>query len=227
MRLLSIETATSVCSVAVHRDGHCEGHTDLEDGMAHSRELGSITEKLLHQLHLNTRDLDAVIVSKGPGSYTGLRIGVSFANAICYAQEIPLIGINTLEILASAAISERPGDHYYCPMIDARRMEVYRAIYDQDLKEIETTSPLIVEGNSFDYLKGDKKIVLFGNGMEKCKDVLGEDDSFIYLDNVKLSARFSGTIGKRKYDRGEFEDLAYFEPFYLKSFQAKPSKKLL
>jgi tRNA threonylcarbamoyladenosine biosynthesis protein TsaB len=212
--------------VAVHDQDGCLAYIDRDEGMLHSKELAVLTKELLERQKIRFNEIDGIVVSKGPGSYTGLRIGVSFAKALCFSMNIPLIGINTLEILTSAAVSRIQKNIYYGPMIDARRMEVYMAIYDRDLNELQNISPVIIDSNSLEGWN-DKQIALIGNGIHKCKPFFEEDPNVIFLDEVKLSARYSGNIAINKFSKGEFEDLAYFEPFYLKGFQAKPSKKLL
>jgi tRNA threonylcarbamoyladenosine biosynthesis protein TsaB len=169
-------------------------------------------------------DIDAVAVSKGPGSYTGLRIGVSAAKGFCFSLNIPLISVDTLQAMAK---SQNHQNVFFCPMIDARRMEVYTALYDAEGNKIEDISAKIIDENSFEKELKANKIIFFGDGAEKCRVVLESNPNAIFIENVHPSAKYVNELALEKYNNKEFEDLAYFEPFYLKDFIATTPKKLL
>ena len=213
--ILNLETATTNCSVSIARDGKTIAL--LEENSAnysHAEKLHLFIEQCLLEANIETADLDAVAVSKGPGSYTGLRIGVSAAKGLCYALDIPLISIGTLSIMAHSISADKG---YIIPLIDARRMEVYAAVFDHEHKEVKTTWAEIVDENSFaDYIS-DKPIYLIGNGAEKCKDVLTYE--WINFDLAILpSADTMSALSYKMFVEKQFEDTAYFEPFYLKDF---------
>jgi len=226
-RILSIETSTEICSVALHDSMAILGYCEVHEGMMHSKKLAGLIQELLEGENLSTGELNAVAVSKGPGSYTGLRIGVSMAKGICFAHSIPLIGVDSLQSMALAAYTRDGTFHQYGAMMDARRMEVYFGLYDQELNPINQVTPLVVEEGILDQISSDGKLVLFGNGMEKCREMLSVNSGITFMENIDVSSREIGVLARSKYEKKEFEDLAYFEPFYLKSFVAKPSKKLL
>lgn len=225
--ILSIENATPICSIALHRDGELLAFK--EDNLQNTQaELITLyIDEVLKEAGKTYKDLDAIAVGKGPGSYTGLRIGVSTAKGLCYSLDIPLIGINTLEGMAAGAIESGlvRENSLLCPMIDARRMEVYCAIYDQKLTTISLTAPVIIEETSFINFFKDNFVTLFGNGADKCKEVL-KTDKALYI-NLQPSARYLGKLALDAYNHQAFEDVAYFEPFYLKDFIATKPKKLL
>ncbi|NNF21328.1 MAG: tRNA (adenosine(37)-N6)-threonylcarbamoyltransferase complex dimerization subunit type 1 TsaB [Saprospiraceae bacterium] len=224
--ILSLETATDVCSVALHDDGQLIVDFNLLVEKAHSTSLANLVEKALDFAGSNQKELDAVAVSKGPGSYTGLRIGTSLAKGICFGLDKPLIAINTLEALAWQA------HHFFkeallCPMIDARRMEVYHLLKDPNFETIRETTNLVVDENSFNDLLENQTICFFGNGAGKCKKMLDHQSNAIFVDNIHASASSVGELANKKLIEGDFEDLAYFEPFYLKEFVAGKPKKLV
>lgn len=224
--ILSIETATSICSVALHKDGVSVAVEELLRDRSHSAYLNDCIEHLLGTAGLQFGDLDAVAVSKGPGSYTGLRIGTSTAKGLCYALDIPLIAVNTLEAMARDVNRFNNERALLCPMIDARRMEVYHLIMDHAGKVIQPTRALVVTPDAFDYwLKSGGILWLFGNGAEKTRDILQERKGIIHIKDVISSAAFIGRIAYERYTKEKFEDVAYFEPFYLKDFIAKKPKK--
>lgn len=221
--ILNIETATTVCSVSVAKDGKLLGTKEQNGDYSHAENLTLFIEEVIKQSGITLKQLDAVAVSKGPGSYTGLRIGVSTAKGLCYALEKPLIAINTLQHL-SLALTLKDGE-LACPMIDARRMEVYCAIYDQQGKELMPTSAEIIDEHSFaDFLK-EHKVIFAGDGAAKCKDVLSKKSNAIFVDNVFPSAKNMITLSEKAFQEKQFENLAYFEPFYLKDFVAGKKKQ--
>ena len=218
--LLNIETATTVCSVSLSRDEEILFCKELNEGFTHAENLHLFIEEALKETGLQASQLNAIAVSKGPGSYTGLRIGVSTAKGLAYALGIPLISVDTLQVMSlAAANSLREEPDFYCPMIDARRMEVYMGIYDRHFTPLIPIEALIVDENSklkFDTYTGT--LCFFGDGMEKCKSLLNTNQRSIFPENIMPSARFMPYFSSQKFKAREFEDLAYFEPFYLKDF---------
>jgi tRNA threonylcarbamoyladenosine biosynthesis protein TsaB len=176
---------------------------------------------VLKDAGIASKQLQAISVGKGPGSYTGLRIGVSAAKGLAFGLNIPVIAVNTLEIMAYSVTRRMDSDSVFCPMLDARRMEVYCAMFDKDLKMIKETSAQIVDEKNLSYFSFSKPTVFFGDGMPKCKDILSTLDNSVFIDNVKPSAVFLAGLSYKKYQSKTFEDLAYFEPFYLKDFVVK------
>ncbi len=223
--ILSIETSTKVCSVGLHDRGHLVADQSYHLSKSHSSLLPGIINELLENSSVAKADLNAVAVSAGPGSYTGLRIGVSSAKGLCFGLRIPLISIPTLEILLEKAISVVNGTCYILPMIDARRMEVYTMITNETGKIIEETHALVLEESTFDHLTG-KPVWLVGNGAEKFKSINHRPDIRIEGEWFP-DARYMGRIAYRRFRKEEFEDLAYFEPDYLKEFQTKKAKNQL
>jgi tRNA threonylcarbamoyladenosine biosynthesis protein TsaB len=224
--LLSLETSTNTCSVALHHliSGEICTYFELQVEKAHSSFLTLLVEQALFFSGQSMQNLKAVAVSSGPGSYTGLRIGISAAKGFCYALQIPLISVNSLEAMSKEVSSyySHYEDVILCPMIDARRMEVYTALYDVKGECLKNTHPLIVEEQSFD-LFSTKKLIFFGNGASKCKKVL-KNDNFQFLDNIVPSSKWVGNIALKKYQNQDFEDVAYFEPDYLKEFMTSTPK---
>jgi len=219
--ILCLETSSKVCSVAIGKDGlilDCE-ESDREN--AHSSQLTSLIDLAVHNAGLELTDLDAIAVSMGPGSYTGLRIGVAAAKGFCFALDKPLIARSTLKSLAYG-MTLKPGnpDALLCPMLDARRMEVYTAVYDRTLTEIDPVSAKIITSESFSSLLKTSKVVFAGEGSEKCKSLIGIYPNSVFLDDFRLSARFLYPLAQEKLTIGSFENLAYFEPYYLKDFVA-------
>lgn len=223
-RILSLETSTKVCSIALHDDGKLVADQTYHLEKSHSSLLPQIVKELLSNCEVELSSVDAYAVSAGPGSYTGLRIGVTTAKGLAFAAQKPLIGVSTLHAMLHQIQKVHPEDAYFCPMIDARRMEVYCLLSDHEKQEWEI-SPLIVESNSFEDFR-DKPLYLFGDGAMKTKEVLNQEN-LVWLPNIHPSAREIGELAEVKFKKGELEDVAYFEPFYLKEFQTKPAKKLL
>ncbi|WP_106828761.1 tRNA (adenosine(37)-N6)-threonylcarbamoyltransferase complex dimerization subunit type 1 TsaB [Parabacteroides pacaensis] len=222
--ILNIETSTQVCSVALTQGGEVLLEKVSFEGPSHAVLLGTYVEEALNYVKERAVKLDAVAVSSGPGSYTGLRIGVSMAKGLCFGLGIPLIGIHTLEILAKKAVSVTQEENaLYCAMLDARRMEVYAAIYDASLQEVREPSADIVTSETYpDYLmKG--RMYFFGNGAAKCKEVLTSENAF-FLDDLYPLASDMASLSEKAFTGGKFEDVAYFEPFYLKEFVATIAK---
>lgn len=217
MTLLHLETSTKNCSVAISRNGDllclCEEH---EKQYGHSEKLHQFVNWALEGAGISLNEINAVCVSKGPGSYTGLRIGVSAAKGFCFALDIPLLSLNSLEILAQSQIDN--GFDLIIPMIDARRMEVYTAVFDRNGKQISEIEAKILDETSFQEL-ADKKIVFVGDGVAKSKSILNLPKAE-FIENIHPSGKNMIHLAEEKFKKKEFEDVAYFEPFYLKEFIA-------
>lgn len=226
--ILHIETSTSVCSVSVSEDGMSVFSKEDYDGPSHAVSLGVFVDEALSLVDSHAMMLDAVAVSCGPGSYTGLRIGVSMAKGVCYGRNIPLIGLPTLEVLSVPILlyHELPENALLCPMIDARRMEVYAAIYDRALHMKREISADIVDENSYLNFLDEYPVYFFGNGAEKCKDKINHPNAH-FIDNIHPVAKMMFPLAEKAMANGDFKDVAYFEPFYLKEFVATKPKRLL
>jgi tRNA threonylcarbamoyladenosine biosynthesis protein TsaB len=228
--ILNIETATGVCSVALARDGQLLGLKESNTKNSHASVLTLFMDEVIKTADIALSDLDAIAVSEGPGSYTGLRIGVAAAKGLCYALEKPLIGVSTLRAMAIGMVPPVPADQpahiLYCPMIDARRMEVYCAIFDEKGKEIRETRAEIIDENSFMEYLGKNRIVFAGDGSLKCRPLFDKHPNAVFSEDFQASARFMISLSEEKFSQKNFEDLAYFEPYYLKDFIAgKPRVK--
>lgn len=227
--ILNIETATEICSVTVSENGNLIFHKEETKGPSHAVLLGVFVNEAMEEIRLQKIKLDAVAVSCGPGSYTGLRIGVSEAKGLCFGLGIPLIAINTLKIMAHGVLKNKEVDQdtLLCPMIDARRMEVYDVLLNNKLEEVRPVSADIIDENSFADFLEESKIIFFGNGAAKCKDVLPKGNS-IFLENIYPKALDMIELSEEAYRNKDFVDVAYFEPFYLKEFVATtPKNKVL
>lgn len=224
--LLTLETSTTACSVALHDGPTLIGCYELFVEKSHSSAITLLTDSLLSHNGLTTKDLSGVCVSAGPGSYTGLRIGASTAKGLCYALDIPLVAVSTLAAMAlQASEMVTDPDCVLVPMLDARRMEVYTAFYRPDMQELKAPAPLIIGEDTWQAERAAHRLVLLGNGAAKCRDVFG--DTVTYLPHIRPSAAFVGSIGATRLAAGEFEDLAYFEPAYLKEVYTRPPKERL
>ncbi len=265
--ILNIETATTVCSVSLARDGELLSFKEQNGDYSHAENLTLFIEDVCKRANISLKDVDAIAVSKGPGSYTGLRIGVSTAKGLCYSLDKPLIAINTLKHLALSVLpilptlttpdsqlptpdSQLPTPHsplptpdsqlptpnsqlptpnsplptHLCPMLDARRMEVYCAVYDSKGNEVRATAAEIIDENSFGEIFKTSKIVFFGDGAAKCKGVLSHNINAVFLDDIVPSAKDMIKLAEEAFNAKTFEDVAYFEPFYLKDFVAGKKK---
>ncbi|MFQ3215163.1 MAG: tRNA threonylcarbamoyladenosine biosynthesis protein TsaB [Marivirga sp.] len=226
--ILSIETSTSICSVAIHHDGSLVAECDLHLEKSHSGSLNLLIEQLLTHCDLSMGAISAIAVSSGPGSYTGLRIGMSTAKGLCYALEIPLIGVSSLDAMAKQVIPYLYSDQksVLVPMIDARRMEVYYKCLDAGLKEVKPLHNLVLEKDSFDaLLEQFERVILFGNGSEKALDIYSGIGNLKLISGVTPKAKHLGYLAAEKFVNNEFESLAYFEPSYGKEFYTPVSKK--
>lgn len=222
--ILCLETATPSCSVALVHNGEVLACEEDPKGQNHSEKITLFIDSVMKKAGISYDQLDAVAVSMGPGSYTGLRIGVSTAKGICYAVSKPLIAMETLEAMAyggkvviSSERSERR-NLLLIPAIDARRMEVYAAIFDENVNKIKDTEAVIIDENSFADLKKDHHLYLFGDGADKCAEIFADDDKITVIKDFYCSAKYMNTIAQQKFNNSEFVDVAYFEPFYLKDF---------
>ena len=233
--ILNIETSTEVCSVSLAKNGEVVYQKESTEGMNHSRLLTVFIEQLFSENNLDIKTLDAVAVSKGPGSYTGLRIGVSVAKGLCYGLGIPLISVGSLKTLGVYTATNysrftnipATAEPLFCPMIDARRMEVYTALYDLKGNEIRPVSAEIITSDFLAETLEKQPVLFFGNGAAKCAGVL-QHEKAVFAGPTTTSAAFMTHLSNRKYVAKQFEDVAYFEPFYLKNFVATiPKNKIL
>ena len=230
--ILCIETGTNICSVGIARDGELVSLRESVEGRDHAKHVGVFVDELLRETGVAPDELDAVAVGMGPGSYTGLRIGVSFAKGLCYGLQIPLVAVGSLDALAEVAIEDNEAgilaveswdEAVLCPMVDARRMEVYTRLYNAKGEPLSDVAAEVVDENTFADVRRDKRLVIFGNGAEKCREVLHDA---VYVE-VAPSARGLARLAEHRLQAGQTEDIAYFEPFYLKDFIVIPSKKKL
>ncbi len=228
--ILCLETATPVCSVALN-DGCCTlAVRETEGQNAHSEKITNFIREAMETAGIDYHQLDAVAVSKGPGSYTGLRIGVSTAKGICYAADLPLMAIDTLEAMAYGMKgklgSQIAENDLLIPMIDARRMEVYAAIFDANLNRIKDTEAVVVDENSFAELRQNRRLWLFGDGAPKLSELFENQPNISIINGFKPSAAYMRPLAEKAMKEQQFVDVAYFEPFYLKDFVAgKPHVK--
>ena len=230
--ILCIETGTDICSVGIARDGELMSLRESDQGRDHAKQVAVFVDELLRETGVKPDELDAVAVGMGPGSYTGLRIGVSFAKGLCYGLNIPLLAVGSLEALTDVAIKDYEAgiiqvegwdEAFLCPMVDARRMEVYTQMFDAQGLPLNEVKAEIVTEESFEEWRNERQLVIFGNGAAKCREVLS-DATYI---NVTPSARGLAALAHQRLEAGQTEDIAYFEPFYLKDFIIIPSKKKL
>lgn len=226
--ILHIETSTEVCSVALSEDGQCIFSKEDMQGPSHAVTLGVYVDEALSFANSHAIPLDAVAVSCGPGSYTGLRIGVSTAKGVCYGMDLKLLSVPTLKVMCVPILLRDilPDDALLCPMIDARRMEVYAAVYDRALREVRPVQADIVDEQSYSEYLEKHPVYFFGNGSAKCKEKITHPNAH-FLDDVHPLAKWMFPLAERQMMTGQFEDVAYFEPFYLKEFVASKPKNLL
>ena len=224
--LLHIETATEICSVALSQGADILGVEESADGNSHSKNLLPFIERLMAGTAHQIKDLDGIVVSIGPGSYTGLRIGVSTAKGMAYSLGIPVITVSTLESIAQGAKLHAGANNCdIVPMIDARRMEVFAARYDSDMNLLDEVAAVIVDENAYSELLREKEVFFCGNGMPKCKALLSQFPNARFAD-FTLSAQYMLPAALKKWEAKDFADTAYFEPFYLKEYVAgKPNVK--
>ena len=227
--ILHIETSTNVCSVAVSEDSHVifEQSEHGEHG-AGAERLGTMVDEALSFTDNHAIPFDAVAVSCGPGSYTGLRIGVSMAKGLCYGRDLKLIAVPTLELLCVPVLLRElvHGDPLLCPMIDARRMEVYSALYDRALKVVRPVGADVVTAETYRQFLDERPVYFFGNGAKKCMEVIDHPNAH-YIDGIEPLAKWMQPLAEKRFLQERFEDVAYFEPFYLKDFVAIKAKPLV
>ncbi len=235
--IIHIETSTDICSAALSQDGECLFHEETpnalkpnqsKNGPNHARVLAPMVEEMVSMADSHAIPIDAVAVSGGPGSYTGLRIGASTAKGLCYGRNLKLISVPTLKLLCTPVLLYRddvPENALLCPMIDARRMEVYAAVYDRALKEVRPIGADIVTAETYLPYLEKGPVCFFGNGAEKCKAVITHHNAIFFPDIVPL-AKDMVALAERAFLNGQFEDTAYYEPFYLKDFVAGKPRKL-
>jgi len=227
--ILNIETSTAVCSVALGADGQVLEHHENYDGQTHATLLSAYIQDVMRYVRAREMKLDAVAVSIGPGSYTGLRIGLSEAKGLAYGLDIPLIAVNTLQLLTVSTMFNHviDDDVLYAPMIDARRMEVYTAVYNAALQAIVKPQPLILDCDSFSSVLAGNKVVFMGDGSDKARQVIKHRNAQ-FVDRVKPVALDMIALSERAFRQQDFADVAYSTPFYLKEFQATvPRNKVL
>ena len=228
--ILHIETSTQMCSVAVSEDSQVIYHDESESTVkgASAERLGSMIDEAMSFTDSHAIPFDAVAVSGGPGSYTGLRIGVSMAKGVCYGRDLKLISIPTLELLCVGPLLGEKVEEgaLLCPMLDARRMEVYAALYERSLKPVRSVGADVVSADTYKEWLDKGPVYFFGNGAAKCMDVIAHPNAHL-IEGVEPLAKWMMPLAERRFLQEQFEDVAYFEPFYLKDFVAKASKKLL
>ena len=228
MLILSLDTSTAICSVALHQDGALLGSYELFTERTSSAMLTTLISNVVEHTGHTLNELDAVAVAKGPGSYTGLRIAVSTAKGLCFSLDKPLLAINTLAAMIEQIRAFYPPTYTLCPMIDARRMEVYCAFYGaSDGRELQPTAAVIINEQSFSERLAEGPVVFFGDGAEKCRVVLGTHPNAIFAAELIVpSARTVGKLASQAFPAGHFEDVATFEPFYLKDFMTTMPRKM-
>lgn len=220
--ILSLETATTNCSVALASDGKVVASRSINSGYSHSEKINVFIEEVIAQAGVTLKDLQAVAVSSGPGSYTGLRIGISTAKGLCYALDIPLIAVNTLDAMAQGFNAGK--DELIVPMIDARRMEVYSAVYDSEKKRVSEIEAIVVDDQYYSNFRSEKKLVLAGDGADKCQALFQNESSIIIQTSFVPQAEFMAELAEQKFQNSDIENVALFEPFYLKEFVAGPKR---
>lgn len=227
--ILNIDTSTNVCSVAVSQDGACIFDKEDHSGPNHAERLGAFVDEALSFIDNHAIPLDAVAVSCGPGSYTGLRIGVSMAKGICYGRDVKLLAVPTLELLCVPVLLREmvtDDDALLCPMLDARRMEVYAQLFTRSLREVQPIQADVVDADTYREYLDKHPVYFFGNGAMKCKEVIDHPNAH-FIEGIEALAKNMLPLAERRMAREEFEDVAYFVPFYLKDFVAKQPRKLL
>jgi tRNA threonylcarbamoyladenosine biosynthesis protein TsaB len=233
-KILCIETSTEVCSVAIAQNGRVLALREDKSGLNHSKLLTVFIDELLRENKLNVSDFAAVAVSRGPGSYTGLRIGVSAAKGLCYGAGIPLIAVCPLQAMAQHVVAncshfgfELSDNDVFVPMIDARRMEVYAAAFNHKAETLSEVEALIIDEHAFSEELKSKRLFFFGNGAQKCKGLIAHQNAF-FIDEIYSSAAHMAILAHKQFEAEKFVDTAYFEPFYLKDFIAtKPKNSVL
>lgn len=220
--ILSLETSAKVCSVAIHHQGNLVVTKEIHIEQSHASKLAVLIDEVLREANINSSQLSAVAVSAGPGSYTGLRIGTSTAKGLCFALNIPLLSVESLTLLAHQMNANNPAKAYLCPMIDARRMEVYCEIFDASLSRVSPIEAKVIDETSFADLLTDNEIIFFGDGSDKCKEQITHPHAK-FVSGIYPAASSMGEIVYKKLLARQVEDLINFEPHYLKEFMIKKS----
>lgn len=234
--LLSLETSTSVCSAALHEDGKLLATTELHTPQSASSQLAVMIDGLFKMSSVSPENIEGIIVSAGPGSYTGLRIGVATAKGLCFALNVPLLSVNTLELITYQVISSpgfscpspqerEPVGEAFCPMLDARRMEVYCLMADRQLNILEPTSAKVIDQASFNPWLEKNRVCFFGNGAMKCREIIRHNNAW-FIEGITPAAAKLGELGFKKFELKQFEEISSYEPFYLKDFVAKKPKSI-
>ena len=230
-KILNIETTGENCSVAFSEGRIIKNLKENKEGKSHASKLAVFIDQVLKDEKLSVQDLDAVSISKGPGSYTGLRIGVSTAKGLCYGAELPLVSVHTLQALSQFLIEHSDeynlqitDNVYLVPMIDARRMEVYSAVLNANNEFERNVRAEIIDANSYKEMLEERPVIFFGNGAQKCKELIIHENA-LFVDDIEFSAVNMVTLSNQQFANKAFEDVAYFEPFYLKDFRATTPKK--
>ena len=230
-KILNIETTGENCSVALSEGVTIKNLKEHKEGKSHASKLAVFIDQVLKDEQLSVQDLDAVSISKGPGSYTGLRIGVSTAKGLCYGAELPLVSVHTLQALSQFLIEHSdeynvqiPSNAYLVPMIDARRMEVYSAVLNVNNQFERNVQAEVIDANSYKEMLAERTVIFFGDGAHKCKEFITHKNA-LFVDDIEFSAVNMVTLSNQQYVNKVFEDVAYFEPFYLKDFRATTPKK--
>ncbi|MCJ8164838.1 tRNA (adenosine(37)-N6)-threonylcarbamoyltransferase complex dimerization subunit type 1 TsaB [Pontibacter sp. E15-1] len=216
--LLALETSTTVCSIALFKGQLLLGASELQIEKSHSSHITVMVSQLVENCGATLQDLSAVAVSGGPGSYTGLRIGTSTAKGLCFSLDIPLLEVSTLYGLALQVIAATPNPERYlfCPMLDARRMEVYTCLLNSELQEVSPIEPIVLDAQTFANKLATQPVIFFGSGAQKFRELVGGNPNALFVDNILPSAKTIGMLAFNKYVQKTFEDVAYYEPFYLK-----------
>lgn len=224
--LLALETSTTVCSVALYKGQQLLGASELRIEKSHSSYITVMIGQLVENCGEKLENLSAVAVSGGPGSYTGLRIGTSTAKGLCYSLEIPLIEVSTLYGMAAQvlALTPKPERFLFCPMLDARRMEVYTCVVNSELAEVERIAPVVLHEQTLSNYLQKQPMIFFGNGAQKFEEILREQENALFIEGVEPSAITVGKLALQKYEQKKFEDVAYYEPFYLKDVYITSAK---
>lgn len=218
--ILSLETSTDVCTVALHDGTKLLAQAEVLEPQSHASMLAPLIDSVTRQARIPISEVKAVAITRGPGSYTGLRIGTSTGKGLCFALDIPLISVGTLELLAFQGNMENTSHALLCPMIDARRMEVYCLVADHHLRVMRPVSAEIIDEKSFAELLEGGTMFFFGNGAKKCREVIRHRNA-VFLEGIFPQAAVLGVMAEKKFHAAEFEDLVQFKPFYLKEFVAK------
>lgn len=224
--ILSLESATPACSAALHRHGQLIGFRNSSQDQSASSQLAVMIQDLLRSYEIVPEQLEAIAVSAGPGSYTGLRIGVATAKGLCFALDIPLIGLDTLAVLTQQVISQAKPSQLLCPMLDARRMEVYCSVVTVAGEVVEETQARVIDETSFETLLAQQEIVFFGSGAEKCRAVIHHPNAR-FISGMVPAASDMGSLAERRFQEKKFDNHFDFEPYYLKDFVAKKPKSII